>query len=228
VYRFVEVSMTDNAKLPVVSKSTLLGRDSIFGPAPILPEEDSAAYDGLLESVVADTKPTGAIDEIYVRDIIDLTWEILRGRRIKTDLIAQAAAAVLQAKLSRILSTTPDVTDVLGDLVPPLMSVQKLVQKWLRKDPAAVKRINKLLIKGNTTMAAIIAEATLAKLDVLERIDQLITTAEARRNLALRELDRHRFALAQALRDKINEIEDAEFRALDSTAPQIESGQNAT
>jgi hypothetical protein len=210
-----------------VGNSKSISRASIFGPAPILPEEDSAAYNALLECVVAAVKPIGMIEEILVRDVVDLTWEIFRWRRTRTDLVTQATAAALRAKLSRIESTRPELIETLGDLVQASTSVQKLVHKWIRKDPAAVRRINKLLTSANTTMASVTAEATIAKLDVIERIDQLVTTAEARRALALREIDRHRLALAQALRDTINEIENAEFMTVDPTAPQIEHDKNA-
>lgn len=211
-----------------VGNSKSISRASIFGPAPILPQEDPEAYDALLERVVGDIKPSGMIEEILVRDPVDHTWEILRWRRLRTDVLAEATAAVLRAKLSRIPKrgqSSP--SDMLDDLFPPSTSVQKLVRKWIKKDPAAIRRINKLLTSINTTMASVTTEATIAKLDVIERIDQLVTTAEARRTLALREIDRHRLALAQALRDKINEIEDAEFKTVGPIAPQIEHDKNA-
>jgi hypothetical protein len=47
--------------------------------------------------------------------------------------------------------------------------------------------------------------------EALERIDRMIASAEARRNVALREVERHRSSLGQALRRASEEAVDAEF-----------------
>ena len=48
----------------------------------------------------------------------------------------------------------------------------------------------------------------------VERLDKLTSDAEARRNSALRELDRRRAASAQRLREKLLDIEDAQFETV--------------
>ena len=210
--------------------------DAIFGPAPILPGEDAAAYDAFLEQLVTDIKPKDVIDKFFIRDIVDLTWDVLRGRKQKAELIIRATAEALLKKLSK----PPTFSELFGNRVPSLAealviaetsgdiaprtspSVKKLVAKWARKDPNAIKRVNKLLVAAGTTVDAVTAEATIAKFDEIERIDHRTTIAEARRNAALRELDRHRFALAQTMRGKIQEIEDAEFETIEPAAPQNE------
>jgi hypothetical protein len=48
-----------------------------------------------------------------------------------------------------------------------------------------------------------------------ERIDRMCMTAEARRDAALREIDRHREGFGQRLRRAINHVEDAEFRVIE-------------
>ena len=63
--------MTSRRKLsPASSKASI--RKTIFGPRPILREEDSAAYaayNELLAPVSAHVKPTGIIDEIWILDL---------------------------------------------------------------------------------------------------------------------------------------------------------------
>ena len=49
------------------------------------------------------------------------------------------------------------------------------------------------------------------KIKDIERIDRMIADAEARRASVLREIDRHRAALAADLRATAEAIEDAEF-----------------
>jgi hypothetical protein len=61
-------------------------------------------------------------------------------------------------------------------------------------------------------MDDVLAEASASEIDSLERFDSMVASAEARRNNALREIDRHRSTLGAALRQVIEEVEEAEFR----------------
>jgi hypothetical protein len=54
------------------------------------------------------------------------------------------------------------------------------------------------------------------KLDHIERIDRMIATAEGRRNVILREVDRHRTAWGQNLRQAVQQIEAAEIKVIDA------------
>jgi hypothetical protein len=60
------------------------------------------------------------------------------------------------------------------------------------------------------------AKTVESKLDSFERLDRMLSSAEARRNNALREIDRHRAALGGAARQSVEEIEDAEFRDVET------------
>ena len=61
---------------------------------------------------------------------------------------------------------------------------------------------------------------TLAKrLDDVERIDRMIASSEGRRHAVLREVDRHREALAARLRQATLKIEDAEFSEVSAPEP---------
>jgi len=59
------------------------------------------------------------------------------------------------------------------------------------------------------------------ELDDIERIDRLITIAENRRNGMLREIDRHRAVLGEALRRQVQDVE-GEFQVVDKT-PEAKS-----
>lgn len=123
----------------------------MFGPPPLLEGEDAAAYDELLARVSAAANPSDVIHEIWVRDVVDLTWEILRWRRLKK-------------KDLEVLSVT---------------------------------------------------SVTLSVLEKIVVLDRLTTIAETRRNNALREIERHRTALAQTLRNKNRDVEDTELKAIE-------------
>ena len=80
-----------------------LCREVIFGPAPVLRGEDTKAYDLLLEQVSTTVKPSDIIEDIWVRDIVDLTWEILRLRRYKQGLIETAMGDALPQVLGEMV-----------------------------------------------------------------------------------------------------------------------------
>ena len=62
------------------------------------------------------------------------------------------------------------------------------------------------------------------ELDYIERIDRLTAIAESRRNASLREIDRRRAVLGETLRQSVQEIEDAEFKVIETTPAK---GENA-
>ena len=70
------------------------------------------------------------------------------------------------------------------------------------------KKVKKLLASVGLTMDAVMARILAIK---LEQIERLIMSAEARRNAVVREVDRHRASVAQALRQAADNIEDAQF-----------------
>ena len=72
-----------------------------IAPAPLLPTEAEADYLGLAARIVAGAQPKDPIEEFLTRDVVDLTWEILRSRRLKGGLLRAAASKGVR----RILST---------------------------------------------------------------------------------------------------------------------------
>src|SRR5262244_3618565 len=88
-------SSTTPASLP-----ERVGRLALFGPPPLLEGEDTAAYDELLVRISGAVKPADILEEIWVRDIVDLVWEAFRLRRLKANLIT----AVAHEGVERILT----------------------------------------------------------------------------------------------------------------------------
>lgn len=74
-----------------------------------------------------------------------------------------------------------------------------------------------MLELGGLDEEAINAQTLVINLETFEMIDHSIMQTEARRNAVLREVDRHREALARRLREASATIEDAEFTELPPT-----------
>jgi hypothetical protein len=232
--------MSKNSKRASASRSKALSRISLFGPPPLLEGEDAAAYDELLARISKAVKPSDFIEKIWVRDIGDLTWEIMRWRRLKTSLLAGVMLTELKGILltlvrKRSASTeekesapTLNLDFAPSPPSPEQMRVSKLVEKWARNDPAAIRRINKILSSANITMDAVMAIAFLREFDHIERIDRSITIAEERRDRILREIDRRRSTFARSLREAVQDIEEAEFKTITPKIVTSKAEQNKT
>jgi hypothetical protein len=64
----------------------------LLGPPPLVPGEDVAPYQRFLGAIVALVEPNDILECIWVRDIVDLEWEILRYRKAKAQLFNTAVA----------------------------------------------------------------------------------------------------------------------------------------
>jgi hypothetical protein len=104
---------------------------------------------------------------------------------------------------------------------------KELVQQYAQHEPDAVAKIQELLTDAGMSMDAFMAKALAEKIDVIERIDHLTAVAESRRNAALREIDRRRVVLGEALRRSVQEIEDAEFADGELVLEPPAEGKNA-
>jgi len=58
----------------------------VLGTAALFDGEDQETYDKLHFEVFNYLKPAGILEEIFVRDVVDLTWEIRRYRRVVSNL----------------------------------------------------------------------------------------------------------------------------------------------
>ena len=141
---------------------------------------------------------------IFVRDSVDLLWEIRRLRRLKASLLQVAAYDGLKA--------------VLGPLVDS-WEVDSLADDWARRRPRAIAKVDKVLAAAGLTIDAVMAETLALRLDDIERIERMIASQEGRMEAALREIDRHRAVLAEDLRGAAAEIEEAEYEDVAPQAP---------
>src|SRR6516225_5193537 len=74
-------------------RGNVLDRVIAVAPAPLLPGEKEADYAEIAGRIVGASGPRDAIEEFLVRDVVDLTWEILRLRRIKAGMLRASMSA---------------------------------------------------------------------------------------------------------------------------------------
>ena len=186
-------------QFPSVAGSTPAVRASaalaFLAPPPLIAGEDHAAYDDLLARISAALQPGDILEDIWVRDVVDMVWDALRLRRLKTQLLTASAYEGMHAILCRFLDW---------------QFSEQVARQWALRDQAAVTKAEAVLASAGLSSEAVTAQTLALKIDIVERIDRMMVTAEARRNAVLREIERHRASFARTLRRAVRDVEDAE------------------
>jgi hypothetical protein len=120
------------------------------------------------------------------------------------------------AKLDKLLSSIGlDMDTVLDDA--RAQKAKELLQEYGRREPETVRFVDELLTAAGASMDSFMADALTEQLEYIERIDRLTTIAEGRRNGMLAEIERRRAVFGATLRRNVEEIEEAEFKVIETT-----------
>src|SRR5712671_3448933 len=103
---------------------------ALLGPRPLIDGEDETNYDVILERISADVAPADFVEEIWVRNVVDLVWDSVRLRRLKSQLLHAAAHEGLNRMLTPLLGWA---------------SADRLSGKWAAGDEEAVREVERLL-----------------------------------------------------------------------------------
>src|SRR5262245_2545985 len=183
---------------------------SPFGPPPLINGEDLNSYEELGAGICDVVKPADILEHIWVRDVIDISWEVLRLRRLQANLMQAQAYRGMRETLSPLVGG---------------LKAQTLAEAWAARKPNAVEETNEALASAGLNMETIMANTLSFKLDEFERIDGMVTVAEARRSAALQEIERHRETLGKKLRQAVQELEnDRQLRVIENRSIQGKGG----
>jgi hypothetical protein len=173
---------------------------SLFGPPPLFDGEDTKNYDQILREVFAAVTPVDIFEQIWVREFVDLTIDVLRLRRLEANLMKVNAYKGL--------------TEILSPLVDR-PEAETLAKGWAARHSEAVEQVNKTLASADLSTDSILAQTFSLQVDQMERIQHMTALAETRRNATLREIDRHRQRLGQRLRRAARQLEDGQFPVIE-------------
>jgi hypothetical protein len=176
---------------------------TLFGPALLLTGEDPDSREKLYAAVIAAVVPADIFEQIWTRDIVDHEWNILRLRRLWAGLFT---ATQLQGLANVLRSLTSK--DILG---VDYSKVELLALKFTLHHTEAVKEVKGLLETARMPWEAVLAQTMTFKAETFERIDRMCMTAEARRDAALREIDRRRTSFGERVRRALDQLKPGEF-----------------
>ncbi len=128
------------------------GAAELLPKSPLLITESPDDFDRIRTALNCEIRPNGIIEHVYVADIAQLIWEILRLRRCKGLIINLAFREALEELAAQLLrdpgQSKFDVKD----------EAEKLAEAWFSKD-SAKKQISDLLNYFDLDESAIEAEA---------------------------------------------------------------------
>jgi hypothetical protein len=135
--------------------------------------------------------PADIIEHIWLKDIVDLVWEIHRYRRLRASLFFARRRDALREVLIGFINV--------GSNPSGAERLHVLAIAWARGDAAAVDEVNQLLQQNGANIDVIMMRVLEQDLDTFERIDRMIAHAELRRDSMLRDIERWREALARRI-----------------------------
>jgi hypothetical protein len=173
----------------------------LFSNPPVLKTEDPNAYKALLNEVGATIRPKDQIEFWWTRDFTDLTWEILRYRRMRKAILETGEREALRARFRMLLEDGRPSDETLDQ------EAAQLAKNWFTdpglREPGA---------KIGVTEDELAALVYLYREKELAGIEKQIASAETRRNKLLREMHsrrqtaEYRERLAELARSEVTEV----------------------
>lgn len=145
-------------------------------------EED---FEKLFDELKRDIQPATFVELRYVFVIAELIWDIMRHRRDKAGIINNAFRKALANILQPILSPPGGAYNSYA--LQMHLAAQQLASEWCYSQESK-DRVSGLLEEAGLDMRSVETEALRLSLDAIERVDRLLTAAEARRDKALRSI----------------------------------------
>ncbi|HEY1543179.1 MAG TPA: hypothetical protein VGG01_12280 [Xanthobacteraceae bacterium] len=176
----MEVQIATSAKFPASLPAVL----DDMAPPPLIRDDTAGPYAALFAHIIAEVKPRGIVEHIWVRDFVDLAFEVVRLRSLKADLLTAGANEGLRNVLRDI-----GADDYFG-----------LAKRWYAREPDAVAAVEAALAAAGLGFGVVRAQALALRIGEVEATDRMIRSAEARRDEMLRQLFRHQAELAERLR----------------------------
>jgi hypothetical protein len=163
-------------------------------------------------------EPIDVVEEMWARDVTDLIWEVLRWRRLKASFVDGETLKHLKKTLEKLTGNEIERPDEDGDQEDDggeAETAGSLTEDWIKGE---TDRVIEILKCAGLDHDVIIAQTIARHLDDIAKWDRLITQVEVRRNMAIREMDRHRAVVAR-LRELVSAL-DAEYTVIPGAAEQ--------
>jgi hypothetical protein len=157
--------------------------NSIWNSCSLLPGENRVEFETIRQMMVDEVQPESNLEWLWLLDLIELSWEILRYRRLKQRVLEASRSNAIESILLRLDGAgVPD--EASSDA---RLQIRRNVADW-RVDPGAAAEIEARLRQNGFGDVAINAEVYCHAQMAFGMFDGLIQSAQARRIALLREI----------------------------------------
>lgn len=186
--------MTDNAAQAHHSGALQITIPSLFErllqPTSLLPGESQGDYEQLRDTIIEEVEPQSGIEWLWAADLVDLSWDIIRYRALRQKALEVRRRDAIEAMLRRV-----DLPGIPQAFLPfAREQTRENAEQW-RNDPIAGAEIEARLIDQGIDDGSLNAELLIQTRDLFMLFDNLIQSAQTRRVLLLREINRRRISL---------------------------------
>jgi hypothetical protein len=165
----------------------------LLGPLALMEGENPQSYQELLDQMSNTLKPADIFEEIWTREVAELTWDAFRLRRMKANGLREASMRALESALEPLFGEGEEAYD----------TMRETARKLAEGNPAAVESVAATLAASGLSIESAVARNVSPhtfEVERADRIDRMIARLEARRKSVLHEFERHREKFAPKLR----------------------------
>jgi hypothetical protein len=180
-----------------------------FAPPSLNRDEDAASHATLLARMTDTVRPSDLLEEIWLRDVVEHVWETIRLRGRKAGLMNANAGEGLR-----------DILLALG-----CGDYFTRSKRWFAREPKVVAEVEAALAAAGLGINDVMAQTLRRHLAEYDGMDRMLRSAEARRDAALHEIERHRAHFAALLRRAVQAEEGAAETAANTAGAPIEDAE---
>ncbi|MBR1249296.1 hypothetical protein JQ609_20505 [Bradyrhizobium sp. AUGA SZCCT0169] len=163
----------------------------VVQPAFLMPGESLSDYEAIRDMIIQEIAPQSGIEWLWVADLIELSWDVIRYRMLRQKMLEVRRKDAIEAMLKRI-----DLPGIPGAFKQVAQDHTRLNAEAWQIDPDATTEIELRLEKYGVDEGSVNAEVLVQAQELLLLFDGLIQSAQSRRILLLREINRRRISLA--------------------------------
>jgi hypothetical protein len=156
-------------------------------PSFLLPGENRLEFEVIRDMLIDEVRPETHIEWLWTLDLVDLSWEILRYRGLKQQILHEHRQAAIKAMLQRLDGAGIPA----ADFATLATQSGRSAEQW-RDDPEAAAEIEARLRRHGFNETSVNAELFCQVRSVFATFDALIHAAQNRRIALLRAIHARR------------------------------------
>jgi hypothetical protein len=164
-------------------------------PSFLLPGENLYDFEAIRQMMIDDIQPGTNIEWLWTLDLAELSWEIVRYRRLKKKILDAHRVAAIEAILQQL-----DGAGMPAEAIPLVRTQARRAATEWRDDSEAALEIESRLYRSGFDPVAVNAEVFVQARELFVMFDQLMHSAQSRRIGLLREISIRREFASRARR----------------------------